>query len=413
MHRIGNVFRGCGRERKMEYLTPILMCILFLFGCAVLAAAIIFVWDFFTKRALLRASVLDEDSAAALLGLSFGIKKLCLSRCFPVRTPLGTKYEKVPFVMIFGKKIFVITVCDQAGPIQNTDEDVWKISLPAPKGKKRTLSFPNPVLLASHGADTVRALLETVKLPYPVVVEPVAILTAKKHKISDPEAAGLKTLTEVLKMLRALMPQNKNEIQRLARENERLLNVFKKYTLSEAQAIAKERREQRIAEALEEKKRREEERARALAEKKRREEAYARALAEKKRREQEYAKILAEKKRRRKAHEKMLAEQAKREKAARRASAKVQQRPPIRSSARPAVNVKPASVNPAQRQQPQKSNSNPTAPSVRRPISQPAATARRPVPAPQRAGQVPQNRPPQAPAAPARPQAAPIRQNKK
>lgn len=215
------------------------MCVVFLCGCALIGVIILSVSDRLTKRSLRRSPVLDIDSAAALFSLEFGTKRLYLSRWFPVRSPLGTRYTEVPFILVFGRTVFVITVCPVSGIIHNTEEETWRVSLPVQNGKKRTLTIKNPINDAVRQADAVRALLETAKLPFPVSVEPIAVLTAKQHKLDDPEQEGIDILPVVSEHIRSFLPKNKNAALRMQKDSDVVFSVFGRYTRTRRSAIAK------------------------------------------------------------------------------------------------------------------------------------------------------------------------------
>ena len=223
----------------MEYLIPILMCILFLAGCVFLCAAILYISERLSVRALLSSPVLDIDSAAALFALQFGTKHLYLSRWFPVRSLRGTIYTEVPLILVFGRTVFVITVCPVQGMIQNTEEETWRVSLPSGKGRKKTLTVKNPINAAVRGADAVRELLSAAKLPFPVSVEPIAVLTAKQHKLETPEQEGIDILPRVLEHIRSFAPKNKTVSKRMQKDSDMVFRVFSRYTCSRRKALSK------------------------------------------------------------------------------------------------------------------------------------------------------------------------------
>ncbi|MBQ8496576.1 MAG: NERD domain-containing protein [Clostridia bacterium] len=230
----------------MEYLTPIFMCIVFLCGCALLCTVSLYISDRLTVRSLRRSPVLDRDSVAALLSLEFGTGNLYLSRWFPVRSPRGTLYTEIPLILVLGRKVFVCTVCPASGIIYNTEEETWRISLAMQNGTKKTIAVKNPVKAAEQQADVIRALLETANLPFPVSVEPLAILTAKQHKLDDPEQQGIGILPEALQYIHASFPKKHTDKKKtkqvrraLKQDTESILRIFRRYSLSRAKAIAK------------------------------------------------------------------------------------------------------------------------------------------------------------------------------
>ena len=230
----------------MEYLIPSLMCIVFLCGCTLLCMIILYISGQMTRRSLRRSPVLDRDSVAALLALEFGAGNLYLSRWFPMRSPKGTAYTEIPLILVLGRKIFVCTVCSVSGIIYNTDEETWRVTQSMPNGKKKTVTIRNPVTAAERQADMIRSLLETLELPFPVSVEPLAILTAKQHKLDDPDQAGLGTLPEVLQYIHASFPKKHTDKKKtkqvrraLKQDTETILHIFRRYSLSRNGAIAR------------------------------------------------------------------------------------------------------------------------------------------------------------------------------
>lgn len=223
----------------MEYLVPILMCALFLFGCFVLCRFILFLYTFFTKRALLRAQTLDPRAAEALLSLYFGESTLYLARYFPYRTPTRTMYREIPCILMLGRRIFVLEFCPVGGILHNTDEETWTVTRPALRGRKKEIRIRNPILEAKTKADTLRELIAAVKLPFSVSVEPIAVLTAKQHRLDEPDREGICILPEALKRLRTYLPKNKAGRKRMQKENQALEKILQRYSVSPRQAAAK------------------------------------------------------------------------------------------------------------------------------------------------------------------------------
>lgn len=221
----------------MSYLTPIAICALFLLICAFLAFMIIRISDAITKRSLRASPVLDADAAAALLSLCFGEKRLYLSRYYPARTRLGTVYKKIPFLLIFGRKIFVIHVCNVSGIIHNSDDEIWTATQTPEPNKKRTIRFRNPIRIAEEQADILRELLEKAGLS--VSVEPLAVLTAKKHRLEDTEQKGIGILPAAIQHIRAFLPKNKEIADRMEADRIRVLHVLRRYSVSQRTAILK------------------------------------------------------------------------------------------------------------------------------------------------------------------------------
>jgi hypothetical protein len=223
----------------MSYLVPILICALFLTICTVLAFMTIRISDFITKKALCASPVLDADSVAALLSLCFGEKKFYLSRFYPARSALGTVYKKIPLILIFGRKIFVIQVCDVWGLIHNTDEETWEIMQPLSATKKRVITVRNPIRAADEQAQVLRSLLEKAKLPFSVSVEPITVLTAKKHQLENPDAQGIDILPNVIRYIRSYLPKNKTTEKRMEADRIHVLNVMRRYSVSQRTAAVK------------------------------------------------------------------------------------------------------------------------------------------------------------------------------
>lgn len=223
----------------MSYLAPIAICVLFLVICAALVLVIIRVSDFITKKKLCASPTLDPDAAAALLSLCFGEKRLYLSRFYPTRSPLGTIYRKIPLILVFGRKIFVIQVCDVPGLIHNTDEDVWKITQAAGENKKRILTLRNPIQTAVEQAEILRSLLEKIHLPFSVSVEPLAVLTAKKHHLEDPDQEGIGILPAAIQYIRTFLPKNKEIAKRMEADRVQILSALRRYSVSQRTAALK------------------------------------------------------------------------------------------------------------------------------------------------------------------------------
>ncbi len=221
----------------MSYLTPIAICALFLLICAFLAFMILRIGDFITKRSLYASPVLDSDATAALIALCFGEKRLYLSRFYPARSRLGTVYKKIPFILIFGRKIFVLHVCDVSGFIHNTEDETWTVTQILENNKKRTVTFRNPIRIACEQADVLRELLEKTKAP--VSVEPIVILTAKKHKLENPAQDGIGILPDVIRYIRSHLPKNKESAQRMENDRQSVLQILRRYSVSQRTAAVR------------------------------------------------------------------------------------------------------------------------------------------------------------------------------
>ena len=226
----------------MGFLVPILMCLAFIFVWICLTKGILALDKRLMKKSLIRSKRLDMKSTAALLSLYLGKKtgKIFLyDRWFPKRSPKGTVYESIPCILLFGKKIFVLEICQLPGMFQNTDREMWNVTPPAEYTKKKEIQIKNPLLPAKDRAAVLTELFGAVKCPFEVSVEPMVILTDKEHKLALPGQKGLYTVKEALSYLSSFAPKTKQECERIKRANTMIFGIFGRYSLSRRQAIAK------------------------------------------------------------------------------------------------------------------------------------------------------------------------------
>ena len=226
----------------MGFIVPILMCLVFIFVWICLTGLILALDKRSMKKALLRSERLDMKSTAALLSLYLGEgagKIFLYNRWFLKRSPKGTVYESVPCILLFGKKIFVLEICQLPGGVQNTDRETWNVTPPAEYTKKKEIQIKNPLLLAKERASVLTELLGAVKCPFEVSVEAMVIFTDKEHKLAHPGQQGLYTVKEALSYLSGFAPKTKPERERMKRANRIIFGIFGRYSLSRGQAIAK------------------------------------------------------------------------------------------------------------------------------------------------------------------------------
>ena len=223
----------------MGFIVPILMCSAFILVWILLAKWILRLDARRMKKSLLRSCRLDMKSTAALLSLYFGEKLFLYDRWFPKRSPKGTLYEAVPCIMLFGKKIFVLEICQLPGLFHNTDGEMWKVIPPAEYTKKKEVQIKNPALLAKDRAALLTALLETVGSPFEVSVESMVIFTDKDHKLSVPGQQGLYTVKEAVAYLSGFAPKTKSDRRKLKIANKIVFGIFGRYSLSRRQALAR------------------------------------------------------------------------------------------------------------------------------------------------------------------------------
>ncbi|MBQ3490553.1 MAG: NERD domain-containing protein [Clostridia bacterium] len=229
----------------MGFLIPFLMCAVFLFVWFALCKLFLAIYTFSVKRALLRSPCLDKNSAAALLSVDFGAKSLFRGRWFPERTPNGTMYREIPCILLFGRKLFVLELCPYPGLISNTEEESWHIDPPKEYRRKKEVRVPNPVLLAKERAEILKELFDVLNLPFEVSVESMAILTDKRHSLQNPAGEGLYKLPEAAVFLSDFASKSKPSQKKMKREEERVLAVLERYSLSRARAVARNDRMRR------------------------------------------------------------------------------------------------------------------------------------------------------------------------
>lgn len=223
----------------MGFLVPILMWLCFLIFWFFLMKTVLILNHRLTKRSLLRSPRLDAGSLAALFSLYFGGNIFFRSRWFPKRTLKGTVYEEIPFILIFGKRVFVLEVRSFPGLLHNTDADVWRITPPEGYTKRKDVRVENPILLARDRALIVKELLEVLNLPFDCTVEHMAILTDKSHRLENPGQKGLYTTQEALSYLAGFAPKSKVERKRMKTAAKPIFEIFEKYSVSRKRAIAK------------------------------------------------------------------------------------------------------------------------------------------------------------------------------
>lgn len=239
----------------MEYITPFFLCAIFLFGCFLLCKLILFLHDFFTKRSLLRAPRLGKDAAAALFSLYFGEKSLFLSRFFPYRGTFATMYQEIPCILILGRKLFVLEFCSVEGTICKADDERWIVTPPQNRGKKKEIHIKSPVSQAKEKAEILTSLIEKIHPAFPLSVEPLAVITSKKHRLESFGQDKIMTLPDALEYLKARAPKQKTlpetysskekRLQKkkfqkyLGKETAEIVKFLRKYSLPTRQAMAK------------------------------------------------------------------------------------------------------------------------------------------------------------------------------
>jgi hypothetical protein len=81
--------------------------------------------------------------------------------------------------------------------------------------------------------------LEKAKLPFSVSVEPITVLTAKKHQLENPDAQGIDILPNVIRYIRSYLPKNKTTEKRMEADRIHVLNVLRRYSVSQRTAAVK------------------------------------------------------------------------------------------------------------------------------------------------------------------------------
>jgi len=229
----------------MGVLVPYLICAVFLFVCFWLCRFFLYLYTFSVIRALWRLPALNHSNAAALLSVYFDAKSLFRGRWFPKRSPNGTIYREIPFILVMGNKIFVLEICPYPGIIANTEEADWHIDPPKEYRRKKEVCVPNPVLLAKEREEMLRELFGVLKMPFEVSVESMAILTDKRHQLQNPASGGLYELPDAVTYLSQFSAKTKPMQKKMKKQSEVVLAVLKHFSLSRARAAARNDRMRR------------------------------------------------------------------------------------------------------------------------------------------------------------------------
>lgn len=229
----------------MGFLLPFLLCAVFLLVCCLLCNFFLALYTFSVIRALWRLPALNHTNAAALLSVYFGAKSLFRGRWFPKRSPNGTVYREIPFILVMGRRIFVLEICPYPGVITNTEEADWHIDPPKEYKRKKEVRVTNPVLLAKEREEMLKDLFSVLKMPFEVSVESMAILTDKRHKLVNPPCEGLYELPDAVTYLSRFPAKTKPMQKKMKKESELVLAVLKHFSLSRARAVARNDRMRR------------------------------------------------------------------------------------------------------------------------------------------------------------------------
>ena len=233
------------RSVFMGFLLPFLLCAFFLLVCYFLCNFFLALYTFSVIRALWRLPALNHSNTAALLSVYFGAKSLFRGRWFPKRSPNGTVYREIPFILVMGRKIFVLEICPYPGTIANTEEADWHIDPPKDYQRKKEVRVPNPVLLAKEREEMLRDLFGVLKMPFEVTIESMAILTDKRHKLVNSPCEGLYSLPEAVTYLSQFSANTKPMKKKMKKESEVILAILNHFSLSRARAISRNDRMRR------------------------------------------------------------------------------------------------------------------------------------------------------------------------
>ncbi len=229
----------------MGFLVPFLMCAVFLLFCFLLCRFFLYLYTFSVIRALWRLPALNQSNAAALLSVYFGAQTQLRGRWFPKRSPNGTVYREIPFILVMGTKIFILEICPYPGVIANTDEQEWHIDPPKEYRRNKEVRVPNPVLVAKEREEMLKELFGVLRMPFEVSVESMAILTDKRHKLINPPCEGLYELPDAITYLSEFSAKTKPMQKKMKKEREVVLAVLKHFSLSRARAAARNDRMRR------------------------------------------------------------------------------------------------------------------------------------------------------------------------
>ena len=229
----------------MGFLVPLLMCAAFLLFWFLLCKWFLRLYASSVIRTLGGLPSLNRKNVAALLSVYFGAKALYLERWFPARSKTGTVYRDIPFVLVLGRKIFVLEICPYPGVISNTSAADWHIDPPKEFRREKEIWVPNPVWSAEERAQTLKDLFGILRLPFEVTVEPMAVLTDQRHQLLSSINDGLYELPDAVSHLRSFSARDKASRKRMKKERELVLAVLKHYSLSRGRAIARNDRMRR------------------------------------------------------------------------------------------------------------------------------------------------------------------------
>ena len=223
----------------MGFLVPLLMCAVFITIWISLCRFFLAIYTVSMKRALFRSLSLNKKSAEALISLYFGAKSLFRRRWFPKRSSIGTVYEEIPCILLMGRKVFVLELCQYPGIIHNTREASWRIN-PPEEYRKKEVFVQNPVCLARDRAAILKDLFHALKkLPFEVSVEFMAVLADKRYTLTNGAEDGLYTLPEAIARLSEYSPKNKLSQKKMKRERAVVSSILEYYSLSRLRAVAR------------------------------------------------------------------------------------------------------------------------------------------------------------------------------
>ena len=183
----------------MGFLTPLVLCAVFLLIAYGLMRLALFASSLAARRRILQAGRLSSDAICALLVSHFGGFAVISSKAFPCRTPNGPSYTKIDCVLILRRGIAVVEIIPFGGTIYNGDAERWYRVTES--GRQE---FPNPLRQSKKHVAALTALLEREKIDFAPELTSLVIMPSSRTTFVQGQQNGIYALPDALRMLRKM-----------------------------------------------------------------------------------------------------------------------------------------------------------------------------------------------------------------
>lgn len=222
----------------MEFLVPILICVVFVLAAYGLMRLSLAVSSAMARRKILSYGKASEDTVSALLISHFGASHVISNQYLPYRTKNGTAYTEIDCIVVLKGKIAVIEVKSLVGTIYNPNTDTWHQSAVTRDGDRKELDFVNPILQNERHIAALAGILEKGKITPKPKIESLVIFTSARASFTYDRQKEVYTLPEAIKKLKAMNTGNDLNL----RSRLKIIHTIRKYSKSRRQAAAANRR---------------------------------------------------------------------------------------------------------------------------------------------------------------------------